>query len=209
MTTGGLDDAARALRAGAVVGIPTDTVYGLAADPTRPGATAALFAVKGRPSTAELPVLVADVDQADALAGDGGLSGAARALASVLWPGGLTLVVARRPGVDWELGGDGATIGLRCPASAPARALCRQVGPLATTSANRHGSPPLVTAAELAAEFGDELAAVVDGGRCAGLPSTVVDVSAADGAGVRGPDGIRLVRAGAVPWETVLRVVGR
>jgi tRNA threonylcarbamoyl adenosine modification protein (Sua5/YciO/YrdC/YwlC family) len=168
--------AAGALRAGAVVGIPTDTVYGLAADPSVPGATAALFALKGRPEHVELPVLVADVAQAEELAGPSGLGPAARLLAERFWPGALTVVVGRRPGVTWELGGTGGTIGLRCPASEPARSLCTEVGPLATTSANRHGEPPLVTAAELVAAFGPELV-VVDGGRCAGAPSTVVDVT--------------------------------
>lgn len=190
--------AADALRHGRIVGIPTDTVYGLAADPTRPGATAALFAAKGRPAQLELPVLVADLAQAEALAGPEGMAPVARRLAGAFWPGALTLVVTRRRGLDWELGGDGATIGLRCPAHDLVRSLCSEVGPLATTSANRHGEPPLTTARALVAEFGPDMA-VVDGGRCDSLPSTVVDLTAATP---------RCLRQGAVPFLDVERVAG-
>ncbi len=186
-----------ALRAGQVVGVPTDTVYGVAVDPARPGATDALFAVKERPRSVSLPVLVAGLDQAVAVAADGALAPttAARRLADALWPGGLTLVVARRPGLGWDLGGDDdRTVGLRCPDQAIIHRLCAAVGPLATTSANRHGQPPLTTAAAVAAAFGDHLAVVVDGGTCDGVPSTVVDCT--------GPT-LRCLRQGTVPWETV------
>ncbi len=140
---------------------------------------------------------MADLDDADALAGPSGLTPAGRRLASRWWPGPLTIVVARRAGMSWELGGTGDTIGLRCPAHELARALCRAVGPLATTSANRHGQPPLTTAAELVTAFGPELL-VVDGGRCDGVPSTVVDVSA---------EPVRCLRQGGVPWPDVVAVV--
>ena len=185
-----------ALRAGLVVGIPTDTVYGLAADPTRPGATAALFAAKGRPTSLELPVLVADLAQADSLAGPEGLPPLARRLAERFWPGALTVVVERRPELDWELGGAGDTIGLRCPAHDVARTLCRDLGPIAATSANRHGEPPLVTAEALSRAFPEIV--VVDGGRCDGDPSTVVDG--------RGPE-VRLLRAGGVDWSEIAAVL--
>lgn len=192
----GLGAAAAALRAGLVVGIPTDTVYGLAADPSRPGATAQLFALKGRPTDAELPVLVADTAQAEELAGPDGLPPVARALVARFWPGALTIVVSRRDGLEWELGGTGDTIGLRCPASEIARALCRTVGPLATTSANRHGEPPHAGAAEVTADFPELV--VVDGGRCDGAPSTVVDVTVSPPV---------CLRAGGVPWPEVEAVV--
>ncbi len=90
-----LEGAAAALRSGAVVAIPTDTVYGLAVDPTRPGATEALFTLKDRPESLDLPVLVASIGQADALAGPAGLSDNARRLAQRFWPGALTIVVPR------------------------------------------------------------------------------------------------------------------
>jgi L-threonylcarbamoyladenylate synthase len=191
-------DAATALMAGAVVAIPTDTVYGLAVDPQRPGATDLVFALKHRPASLELPVLVADLAQADALAGPDGLSTMALRLADRFWPGSLTMVVRRRPGVDWDLGGDGRTVGLRHPAHLVVQGLCRSVGPLATTSANRHGQPPITTAAALRREFGDGIALVVDGGECAGAPSTVVDLTG---------EAPRCIREGAVPWIAVEEAV--
>lgn len=194
-----LAPAIAALHAGAVIGVPTDTVYGLAVDPTVPGATDALFALKGRPTSVELPVLVADRAQADTLVGPDGLDGDALVLAERFWPGGLTLVLPRRAGVDWALGGRGDSIGVRCPAHPSMRRLCRAVGPLATTSANRHGRPSLTRAGELEAEFGAGLAAVVDGGPCGGLPSTVADLTG---------DDPRCLRAGAVPWDEVLAALG-
>jgi L-threonylcarbamoyladenylate synthase len=188
------DAAVAALRGGAVVGIPTDTVYGLAVDPRHRGATERLFAAKRRPDSVELPVLVTDVSQADALAGPAGLLPLARRLAERFWPGPLTIVMERGADIDWDLGGDGRTIGVRCPAHPLARALCQEVGALATTSANRHGEPPVTTASALAAEFRADVAVIIDAGVCDGAPSTVVDVT--------GP-AIRLLRDGAVPWGEV------
>ena len=192
-----LEEAARALRDGAVVAVPTDTVYGLAADPARAGATAAVFALKGRPAGLALPVLVAGLDQAGAVTGPGGLLGPGRVLAEAFWPGALTVVVPRRPGLGWELGGDERTVGLRCPASDAARRLCAVVGPLATTSANRHGEAPATTAAGVRRAFGPGLL-VVDGGPCAGAPSTVVDVCGEEP---------RLLREGGVAWRDVRAVL--
>jgi L-threonylcarbamoyladenylate synthase len=108
--------------------------------------------------------------------------------------------VARRPGLDWDLGGDGLTIGLRCPAHPVARLLCQRLGPLATTSANRHGEPPITTAAALTEEFGDAVAVVVDGGVCDGAPSTVIDVTG---------DTLRCIRVGALPWRDVQEIAGQ
>jgi len=189
-----LEDAVAALEAGSIVAIPTDIVYGLAVDPRRPGATDLLFALKLRPATLELPVLVADVAQADALAGPAGLPPPARRLVDRFWPGPLTIVVARRTGLDWHLGGDGRTIGLRCPAHPVVQRLCRRVGPLATTSANRHGQPPATTVAELTREFGDALGVVVDGGVCDAAPSTVVDATGGTP---------RCIRDGPLPWSEI------
>ena len=183
-----LDDAVAALANGMPVILPTDTVYGVAVDPGRPGATARLFAVKERPTDVPLPVLVADAEQAFSLVAD--VPPLAARLAEACWPGGLTIVLPRRPGLGWDLGGpDDATIGVRVPDHEIPRRLAREVGPLATTSANRHGRPTPETAAEAAAELGDGVAVVVDGGRCTGAPSTVVII---DGAG------LRVVREGRV-----------
>ncbi len=178
-----------------MVGIPTDTVYGLAALAAVPGVGAALAATKGRQAEVAVQVLVADVAQADLLAGPDGLSPVARRLVDRLWPGGLTVVTDRRPGLVLDLGGDPTSIGLRCPAHRAVAGLCRRVGPLAATSANRHGQPPLVTAQEVADGFAGQVAVVLDGGLGSQGASTVVDV--------RGPEPL-LLRDGAVPWATVV-----
>jgi L-threonylcarbamoyladenylate synthase len=183
-----------ALRVGDVVAIPTDTVYGLAVDPSLLGATDALFLLKDRPETLDLPVLVGTMEQAEALAGPSGLPTAARRLAQVFWPGPLTIVVPRRRGLDWALGVHGDTIGLRIPDHPVARALCDKVGALATTSANMHGEAPCTDAGAVERVFGSRLE-VVDGGRCAGAPSTVVAVIG---------DTLRCLRAGSVAWADVV-----
>lgn len=189
-----LHRAVEALSAGEVVAIPTDTVYGLAVDPAASGATAALFSLKARPVSSPLPVLVAGVDQAQDVVGP--LAPAPRRLAEALWPGALTIVVARPVGLGWDVGGDGTSLGLRHPACPLAVELCRRVGPLATTSANRHGHPPLTTAGAVLAEF-DAAIVVVDGGVCDGQPSTVIDA--------RGDRPVCL-RTGGVGFDAVLEV---
>ena len=168
-----IDDAVAALLAGLPVVLPTDTVYGLAVDPTRPGATDRLFEIKERPTEAALPVLAADRDQAFALAGE--VPASARRLAERFWPGGLTLVIPRKTGLRFDLGGvDDATIGVRVPDHPVPIAVAEQVGPIAATSANLHGRPTPETAEEVLREIGDRVSVVIDGGRCAGLASTVV-----------------------------------
>lgn len=161
-----------ALRAGEVVVIPTDTVYGVAVDPFAPGATERLFAAKRRPRDVTLPVLVASPDDAEQVAV---VTPLARDLAARHWPGGLTIVLDRVPGLDLDLGTNEATVGVRCPDHDLARELCAEIGPLAVTSANLHGEPTPATAPEVAAALGEAVAFVIDGGACAGVPSTVVD----------------------------------
>ncbi|HET9092699.1 MAG TPA: L-threonylcarbamoyladenylate synthase, partial [Acidimicrobiales bacterium] len=100
----------------------------------------------------------------------------ARRLIASFWPGPLTLVLRRRPGVVLHLGGDETTVGLRCPGQPIARRLLERTGPLAVTSANRHGEPPATTAEALAAVLGDAVAVVVDGGTCGGAPSSVLSL---------------------------------
>ncbi|MCU4186483.1 threonylcarbamoyl-AMP synthase [Acidiferrimicrobium sp. IK] len=168
--------AVEALRAGDIVGLPTDTVYGLAADPWGTGAVDRLFRIKARPRSVELPVLVSGVEQALELATE--VPDVARRLMDAYWPGALTLVLPRRADLAADLGEDDATIGVRCPAHPVPLAVCRRLGPIATTSANLHGSAPATTAAEVAALPG--LGLVLDAGTCQGQPSTVVDCTGAD-----------------------------
>jgi L-threonylcarbamoyladenylate synthase len=178
------EEAAAVLHDGGVVAVPTDTVYGLAAPADHPAAIDLLFELKQRPREVQVPVLVADVAQAESIAVVA--SAAVEALLARFWPGALTVVLDR-------LDGSG-TVGVRCPASLVVRQLCRAVGPLATTSANVHGRPPLTTAAAVAEQFGPSLA-VVDGGTCDGVPSTVIDCT--DGSGPV------LLRAGGVDFAEV------
>jgi tRNA threonylcarbamoyl adenosine modification protein (Sua5/YciO/YrdC/YwlC family) len=165
--------AVEALSGGDIVGLPTDTVYGLAADPFHTGASDRLFLLKGRPRAVELPVLVAD--EAQALALCTAVPATARRLMERYWPGPLTLVLPRRPDLDADLGEDDATIGIRCPAHPVPLAICSQLGPVAPTSANRHQEPPMTTAQEIAESLGTEVVLVLDAGPCQGQPSTVVD----------------------------------
>jgi tRNA threonylcarbamoyl adenosine modification protein (Sua5/YciO/YrdC/YwlC family) len=181
-----------ALRAGQVVVLPTDTVYGLAALPTDAAAVDQVFALKGRAADTPLAVLCADLKQALGLAAE---PGAVRAAAQRWWPGPLTLVVTRRPGIDLHLGEPPDTIGLRVPDHALVRAVATAVGPIAATSANRHGDPPATTAAEAEAALGDGLGLVVDGGRLEASASTVVDTT--------GPTW-RVLRDGPIPGADVV-----
>jgi tRNA threonylcarbamoyl adenosine modification protein (Sua5/YciO/YrdC/YwlC family) len=166
-----------ALRAGEVVALPTDTVYGLAALPTIKRATDRLFALKGRATDVPIAVLCSDAAQALGLAAPGALTDEVRRIAERLWPGPLTLVLPGVPGLGYELGEPTDTVGVRCPNHELVRTIAATVGPIATTSANRHREPPSPTAEGVAATFGAGLALVLDGGRCAAPPSTVVAVT--------------------------------
>lgn len=186
-----IEEAAAAIGAGEVVGVPTDTVYGLAVDPTRADATGRLFAVKRRPETFPLPVLVGTPEGADRL---GVLDEHALRLTAAFWPGQLTVVVPRRPGVVLHLGGDESTVGLRCPDREMTRRLLRETGPLAVTSANVHGEAPATTAASLRAVLGDSVRVILDDGACDGMPSTVVSLASGRP---------RVLRRGAITSEEI------
>lgn len=194
---GALHRAAEALADGRVVAVPTDTVYGLAADPTQPEAVAELFALKGRPEDVPLPVLVAGPEQVAQVAGE--LEVAAAELAARFWPGPLTLVVPRRPGFMVDLGGPAAarqTVGVRRPDHPVVVALCELLGPLAVTSANLHGRRPATSAAEVVDVVAGSASPVLvlDAGTCDGEPSTVVEC--------RGPAS-RCLREGALAWRVL------
>jgi L-threonylcarbamoyladenylate synthase len=171
---GSIERAAGVLRAGGVVAMPTDTVYGLAAALDRLDALRRIFEVKGRPEAKSLPVLLAGSDSLSLVSEDGApelLRFAAR-----FWPGPLTLAVPARTGLPDELLGPGGTVGVRVPDLTVARALCAAVGgALAVTSANRSGEPPACTAGEVVEQLGRAVDLILDGGRTAGgVASTVV-----------------------------------
>jgi L-threonylcarbamoyladenylate synthase len=189
--------AVRALAQGLPVGIPTDTVYGLAVDPFRPGATDRIFQAKRRPRDVNLPVLVSGVDQA--LSVSTAVPDLALELMRRYWPGALTLVIPAKPSLGADLGDDEVTVGVRSPDHPVPLALCAAAGPLATTSANRHGEPPLVDAAAVARSFGEAVPIVLDGGTCDASPSTVVDCTGQN---------LKLLREGRIPWAELLRFAG-
>lgn len=170
--------AADRLRAGGLVGLPTETVYGLAADAANPQAVAGIFAAKGRPSDHPLIVHVASAAGVPAFAS--AVPGFAERLIAAFWPGPLTVILPRRPEVAAAAAGGQDSVGLRCPAHPVAQALLaacaeRGVMGLAAPSANVFGRVSPTTAAHVAGEFGDDLL-VLDGGSCAvGIESAIVD----------------------------------
>jgi len=181
--------AAAALGRGSVVGVPTDTVYGLAADPVCREAVALLFSVKGRPVIKPIPILAASLEQAGRV---GILEGEGRQTAARKWPGALTLVVRRVPGLpEWIGDPERGSVGIRVPDHPAALALLSETGPLAVTSANRAGSRPAADEAAARAIFGDEVAFYLPGSGAGGDPSTVVDLTG------RVP---RVLRVGPVAW---------
>jgi len=187
-------EAVELLRAGGIVAVPTDTVYGIAADMALPDAIERLFAAKGRAPEKAVAVLLADAAQAAEL---GVLSPAASVLAERFWPGGLTLVLpvrheARLPRV---LAGGAPTIGVRVPDHPTPRALAAVLGPLPTTSANRSGEADARDAQEILERLGDSLALVLDSGPIRGGPaSTVVDCT------LEWPS---ILREGAIPAASI------
>jgi L-threonylcarbamoyladenylate synthase len=188
----GREAAQKALAAGLCIAIPTDTVYVLAVDPFVPGASDRLFELVERSREQDLPVLVGSVWQALKLATS--VPAASRRLMDRCWPGPLTLVLPRDREVAADLGEDDLTIGVRMSAHPVPLLLCRDIGPLAVTTASASGEPDFKTAEEVAEEFGDDVPVVLDGGPCAGLPATVVD-----GTG----DDLHLIREGRLPWATI------
>lgn len=195
--------AADALAAGELVGLPTETVYGLAADAGNDAAVCAIFAAKGRPADHPLIVHVQSSAQAGEFAAE--VPAFARRLMDAFWPGPLTLILPRRPGVAERAAGGHATVGLRCPAHPVAQLLLaacagRGVRGLAAPSANRFGRISPTTAQHVAQEFGDALL-VLDGGPCAvGIESSIVDCTR--GAPV-------LLRPGQLGRSDIERVAGQ
>jgi len=193
----GVEAAASALRRGELAVIPTDTVYGVAADAFNPAAVDALLAAKGRGRDMPVPVLVADTAMLVALVGE--LPERVAALTEAFWPGGLTLVVEHAPSLAWDLGDAEGTVAVRLPDDDLTRALLRRTGPLAVSSANRSGRPAATTAQDAVEQLGEHAAVVLDDGPRAGsAASTIVDCT--------GPVP-RVLRVGAVPVNRLRDVV--
>lgn len=190
-----------AIGRGALVVIPTDTVYGIAADAFNPAAIQALLDAKGRTRSSPPPVLVPGVATLDALAET--VSQPVRDLVDAFWPGGLTIIVPARSSLAWDLGDTRGTVALRQPSDPIALELLTEVGPLAVSSANLTGQPAATTASLALDSLGDSVEVYLDGGETETVTSTIVDASsfAADGS-------IRIVRHGAVSEEQLRTVLG-
>ncbi|ACZ31305.1 Sua5/YciO/YrdC/YwlC family protein [Xylanimonas cellulosilytica DSM 15894] len=196
------DDVAAAagiLRAGGIVALPTETVYGLAGDALDPAVVGAIYAAKGRPSDNPLIVHVAAFDDLPAVVRD--VPGSARALAEAFWPGPLTMVLPRRDVVPDRVTAGLDTVAVRVPAHEAFRAVLRLAGvPLAAPSANQAGSPSPTTAEHVLHDLDGRIPAVLDGGPCTvGVESTVVDLTSTPP---------RLLRPGGVSLEELRAVLG-
>ncbi len=191
-----VDEASRLIRAGGVVAFPTDTLYGLAADPFSPAAVQRVFDVKGRGAERALPLVAADVSQIEDRIG--ALSPLTVRLARRFWPGPLTVLIPAPATLGPNVTGGTGRVGVRVPDHPVARALCRACGgPLIATSANRSGEPATEEPDEVIRTLGNVIDGILDGGRApGGPPSTVIDLAG---------EAPRLVRAGAIAWEDVQR----
>ena len=193
----GIKGAVTALGNGELAVVPTDTVYGVAADAFKPDAVAALLAAKGRGRQMPPPVLVGSRRAAFALVED--VTTSASDLIDEFWPGGLTLVFRSSRSLVWDLGDTRGTVAVRMPLHPVTLDLLKESGPLAVSSANISGSPPATTAADAESQLGEAVSVYLDGGPCsAEIPSTIVDVT--------GPVP-KLLRSGAVTVKRLRNVV--
>lgn len=205
----GMRLARAAIGRGELVVIPTDTVYGIAADAFSPSAVQALLDAKGRGRTSPPPVLIPSVATLDALAEV--VPSEVRELVDAFWPGGLTIILPARSSLAWDLGETGGTVALRMPAGRVALELLEETGPLAVSSANLTGEPAAATAEDAQAALGDTIAVYLDDGLVGqehdGAPdpgSTIVDAT-----GLVHPDGkLRVVRHGVISDQAIIDVVG-
>jgi tRNA threonylcarbamoyl adenosine modification protein (Sua5/YciO/YrdC/YwlC family) len=198
----GMRLARQAIGRGELVVIPTDTVYGVAADAFSPAAVQRLLDAKGRDRTAPPPVLVPGIPTLDALAEV--VPDEARALVTEFWPGGLTVVLRARRTLDWDLGETRGTVALRMPSHPIALELLAETGPLAVSSANTTGIPAATTAAAAEEMLGDAVAVYLEAGPGGEVGSTIVDAT-----GLESPAGkLRILRSGVIPDAEIVRVVG-
>jgi Sua5/YciO/YrdC/YwlC family protein len=180
------------LRQGNLIAFPTDTVYGLAADPFNISAIIKLFESKGREYNKAIAILVGSLEQVDLIAES--MTENARKLIAKFWPGGLTVIVPKRKDIP-DLLSSNQTIGIRMPDHPVALELLRQFGPLATTSANISGGPNPLNAADVFTQLNTRIPLILDGGNCpGGVPSTVVDCTINE---------LHVLRKGAISEEVL------
>jgi len=194
--TAGVDAAVAAARAGELIVLPTDTVYGIGADAFIPAAVTTMLAAKGRGRNMPPPVLVGTARAAAALVDDLGTFG--QDLIDEFWPGALTLVFRASPTLLWDLGDTKGTVALRMPLHSVALDVLKQTGPLAVSSANRTGQPAPTTVDEAQQQLGEAVSVYLDAGPCAdNIPSTILDLTGTIPT---------LLRAGAIPVDRLRTV---
>ncbi len=186
----------KALLAGEVIALPTDTVYGFAVCAKDPLAVRRLFCVKQRPADVNFQVLVSSLESFYELVKTD-FVGIDKIL-SQFWPGALTVVANRQSSIDWDLGTSRKTIGVRYPDNEFVQLLCELVEPLCATSANIHGEPALTSASEIAEEFSGDVSLVIDGEPGLAQPSTVIDISSGE---------IKLIRQGAIDFSEIMKCI--
>ena len=192
-----IDEAAGLIKQGEVVGMPTETVYGLAANAYDTEAVAKIFNAKGRPADNPLIVHISDLSQLEGVVSE--IPQSALKCAKAFWSGPLTMILPKNPDIPYITSGGLDTVGVRMPSHPAARALIEKAGvPLAAPSANLSGSPSPTTAAHVMADMRNRIPAVIDGGECeAGVESTVIAF---------GQDSIRILRPGRITKEMLLNV---
>lgn len=195
-----------------LVVVPTDTVYGLAADAFSPEGVRALLAAKGRGPQSPPPVLIGTVQTLHALAED--VPDVANRLAETFWPGALTMILKSQSSLTWDLGETKGTVALRMPDHKIALALLQETGPLAVSSANLTGQPAATTCQQAEQYLGESVAVYLDGGNSPkGEASTIIDltdlVDSIDGDGKIATSGkIKIVRRGALSAEKIRSIAG-
>lgn len=198
----GMRLARTAIGRGELVVIPTDTVYGLAADAFSPAAVQKLIEAKGRTRQSPPPVLIPGIPTLDALAET--VPDEVRTLVAKYWPGPLTVILPAQSSLVWDLGETKGTVALRMPAGRIALELLSETGPLAVSSANLTGKPPATTAKAAEEMLGDSVSVYLDDGEGGTVPSTIVDAT-----GLLAPEGkLRIVREGAIPAEDIRELLG-
>lgn len=198
----GMRLARTAIGRGDLVVVPTDTVYGVAADAFNPAAVQKLIDAKGRTRQSPPPVLIPGIPTLDALAES--VPDEVRALVAAFWPGGLTIILPAQSSLAWDLGETRGTVALRMPANPITLELLSETGPLAVSSANLTGRPAATTAQEAELMLGDSVALYLDDGPGGTLASTIVDAT-----GLLAPEGkLRIVRDGVVTAAEIRDIVG-
>lgn len=199
----GMRLARQAIAKGQLVVIPTDTVYGVAANAFSSEAVQLLLEAKGRGRQAPPPVLIPRAETMDGLAMN--VPDAVRELAAAFWPGGLTIILDAQPSLTWDLGETNGTVALRVPSHPVALELLAETGPLAVSSANLTGAPAATTAQEAFEQLGARVEVYLDGGKAdAAMASTIIDATGLS----RALGGIRVLRDGVIPAAQLREVVG-